>query len=224
MICQNCDGLIQLADERCPHCGAKPLHRRVMFGEKREEFALEVEDGSGVDPGSESSDLWQFAPQPAQAEAFARRATTPDVQVRWGGFLRRGIAFAIDLVVIAGLATGLGLLSYLGYRVGLSAHDQSLTLATARPLMFFVTLSCLVLAAGYFVLLHGMGGKTVGKWMLGLRVVGPKQAPIGFKQAFRRLIGTIVFAPLILGVLWIIWSRQKRAWHDFFAGTWVIRE
>lgn len=226
MICQNCDGPIQVSDERCPSCGAKPLHRRVIFGEKAEEFTLKPEDQSSeFDLDVESSDAWQFSPQRTRAEPHpAQSGRAPEPQVRWGGFFRRGVAFAIDLVVLAVLATVLGLLSYIGYRVGLSAHDQALTMATARPLVSFVTLGCIVMVAGYFVLLHGMDGKTVGKWMLGLRVVGPKQAPVSFRQAFRRLVGTILFAPLILGVLWIVWSREKRAWHDFFAGTWVIRE
>ena len=137
--------------------------------------------------------------------------------------MRRGVAFAIDLVIVVALSTVLLLLSYIGYKVGLSAHDQALTMATARPLLFFATLGCIALAAGYFVLLHAMDGKTVGKWMLGLRVVGPEQAPISYRQAFVRLIGTIAFTPLIVGALWIIWSREKRAWHDLLARTWVIR-
>lgn len=225
MICQNCDGPIQLADERCPNCGAKPLHRRVIFGERREEFALELEDeSSDVDLGPESSDPWQFTPQGARGERDVAPPPGRESPVRWGGFLRRGLAFVLDLAVLVALSASLGLLSYIGYRAGLSVHDQSLTFATAGPLGFFVIAGCLVLAVGYFVLLHGMGGKTIGKWLLGLRVVGPKQTPIGFKQAFRRLVGTILLAPLILGVLWIIWSREKRAWHDFFAETWVVRE
>jgi uncharacterized RDD family membrane protein YckC len=31
-------------------------------------------------------------------------------------------------------------------------------------------------------------------------------------------------ASIGLGILWIVWSREKRAWHDFLARTWVVRE
>ncbi|PYJ14581.1 MAG: RDD family protein, partial [Verrucomicrobia bacterium] len=46
-----------------------------------------------------------------------------------------------------------------------------------------------------------------------------------YRQAFLRSLGTVVsVAPLGLGFLWIIWSREKRGWHDFLARTWVIRD
>jgi uncharacterized RDD family membrane protein YckC len=226
MICQNCDGPIELLDERCPRCGAKPLHRRVFFGEKPEEFTLQPEEESSefvLD--LESDGPTQVALERTQAEAYGRpQPRAPVPQVAWGGFLRRAVAFVLDLVVVVALAAVLSLLSYIGYSVGLAAHDQALTMTTARPLVLFVALGCIALAAGYFVLLHGMEGKTVGKWMFGLRVVGPQRAPVSYGQVFLRCLGMVVFAPLMLGFLWVIWSREKRAWHDFLAGTWVIRD
>ena len=44
MNCQNCEYPILPSDEKCPHCGALPLRRRVTFGARREEFALTRED------------------------------------------------------------------------------------------------------------------------------------------------------------------------------------
>jgi uncharacterized RDD family membrane protein YckC len=79
------------------------------------------------------------------------------------------------------------------------------------------------LATIYFVLFHGMEGKTIGKWLLGLKVVGKEQGTITFRRAFLRWVATVGFAPLALSFLWVLWSREKRAWHDYLAGTWVIR-
>jgi uncharacterized RDD family membrane protein YckC len=80
------------------------------------------------------------------------------------------------------------------------------------------------LATVYFVMFHGMEGKTIGKWMLGLRVVGTEDRPVSYKQAFLRWVGMVGFAPIVLGFLWVIWNREKRGWHDFLARTWVIRD
>jgi len=62
--------------------------------------------------------------------------------------------------------------------------------------------------------------------VLRLRVIGSEQQRITYGRALLRWIATIGFGLLSFGVsfLWIIWSREKRGWHDFLARTWVIRE
>ncbi|HEU4340633.1 MAG TPA: RDD family protein [Candidatus Binatia bacterium] len=227
MKCQNCDAPIAPSDERCPQCGAKPLHRRVIFGAGREEFRLTAEDEtSDFGPEFDRSEVGQFPVQP-QVEPErdgAEAARAAKAKARWGGFFRRVIAFVVDLVVLAALSATLLLLSYIGYKVGLSANNEAITAANYAMFLLFTTLGWIALSTGYFVLFHGMDGKTIGKWMLGLRVVGPEQERIGYAQALLRWIGTILFAPLILGHLWILWSREKRGWHDMLARTWVVRD
>ena len=115
-------------------------------------------------------------------------------------------------------------LSYIGYKVGLSAYGRPVTWQNSPPLFFFGTWGSIILSTAYFVVFHGMEGKTVGKWLLGLRVVGAERGSITYGQAFLRWLGTLVFAPFVLGFLWVLWSREKRGWHDFLARTWVIRE
>jgi len=123
------------------------------------------------------------------------------------------------------LVSIMGALSYIGYKVGLSAYGRSINLQNSTPLFVFLTFAWVGLATVYFVVFHGMEGKTIGKWLLGLRVVGAERRGITYRQAFLRSLGTVVsVAPLGLGFLWIIWSREKRGWHDFLARTWVIRD
>jgi uncharacterized RDD family membrane protein YckC len=69
-----------------------------------------------------------------------------------------------------------------------------------------------------------MSGKTIGKSLLSLRVVGAEQRPIAYRQAAIRWLATVGFAPIGIGLLWILWQREKRGWHDFVARTWVIRD
>ena len=67
-------------------------------------------------------------------------------------------------------------------------------------------------------------GKTIGKALLGVRVVvsdGGVTLNKG-KPFIRTLTYPLSFAVFGLGLLGIIWGRERRAWHDHFAGTAVV--
>jgi len=198
-----------------------------MFGGKREEFALTPDEESLDLGGSAEPEDWQF-PRERRAEPAQRStesASSSITEIRWGGFFRRAFAFLVDIAMIVLLVSIMGALSYIGYKVGLSAYGRSINLQNSTPLFVFLTFAWVGLATVYFVVFHGMEGKTIGKWLLGLRVVGAERRGITYRQAFLRSLGTVVsVAPLGLGFLWIIWSREKRGWHDFLARTWVIRD
>lgn len=228
MNCQNCDAPVLATDERCEKCGAKLLHRKIFpSSPRRDEFVLTAEESSiDVDEPSREEDSWQFSPRHEWAAPRSEPAAAPPAQeIRWGGFFRRACACLIDLVVIAVLSTLMGAVAYIGYKVGLAAHDRPISWNRAAPLVSYLTFAWVMLMSAYFVLFHGMEGKTVGKWLLGLRVVGEGQSPITYQRALLRWIGTVGFgaASLGLSLLWVLWQREKRGWHDFLAGTWVIR-
>ena len=230
MNCQNCDAPVLVADERCGNCGAKLLHQRVIFGTpKTEEFTLTPEDSPPleIDEPTGAED-WQFSPR-NDFEAGSSTKPTAEVvapQLRWGGFFRRLCAFCIDIAMILLLCTVMALMAYIGYKVGLSAHHRALTWHNAAPLLSFLTLAGMGLTTAYFVVFHGMEGKTIGKWLLGLRVVGADQGPLTYRRALLRWVGMVGLglASFGLAFLWILWQREKRGWHDFLARTWVIRE
>ena len=140
---------------------------------------------------------------------------------QWGGFFRRWWALVVDLLVLCLFSWLLFYLAAVGYGVGLAAHDRP---HSSAGVLRIVAVAWMFLVCGYFVLLHGLEGKTVGKWVFGLRVVGTGQERIGYLRAFSRFLAAVLSAPLLLGFLWILWSREKRGWHDFLVRTWVIRE
>jgi uncharacterized RDD family membrane protein YckC len=225
--CPNCDASILPAETHCPHCGAKQLPRRVMFGQRREEFTLTSEENrSDVgEPAEWEQPQFAHAPTATPSHPSIEAQTNLTPEIRWGGFFRRAFAFLVDVVMVFLLSAMMGLLAYVGYKVGLSAHGRSITWQRATPLFAFLTWGWIFLITGYFVLFHGMEGKTIGKWLLGLRVVGLDRRMITYRQAFLRSLATLVaFAPFGLGVLWILWSPEKRGWHDFLARTWVVRD
>jgi uncharacterized RDD family membrane protein YckC len=194
-----------------------------MFGAKREEFAL-TPDEEPIEPRDqlETKD-WRFPSRPAIEPVQPSTGPAPTRDVRWGGFFRRAFAFLMDCIMIIVLSVIMLVLSYIGYKVGLSAYGRPVTWQNSPPLFFFGAWGSIILSTAYFVVFHGMEGQTVGKWLLGLRVVGAEQASITYGRALLRWIGTLVFAPFVLGFLWVLWSREKRGWHDFLARTWVIR-
>ena len=148
------------------------------------------------------------------------------MQLRFGGFFRRTGAFLIDLAMIALLTALMGVTAYIGYKVGLAAHDRFISWNSAAPLISFLTFAWMGLTTAYFVIFHGMEGKTIGKSLLGLRVVGVGQSSITYRRALLRWIATVGFGFTTLGLslLWVLWQSEKRGWHDFLARTWVIRD
>jgi uncharacterized RDD family membrane protein YckC len=75
----------------------------------------------------------------------------------------------------------------------------------------------------YYVGLWALVGATIGKGLLGLRVVRADGYPPTIGRSLIRFIGyglsAIVF---FLGYIWVLFDNEHRAWHDDLAGTWVI--
>jgi uncharacterized RDD family membrane protein YckC len=226
MKCQNCDSPILPSDERCQNCGAIPLRRRVFSSARREEFTLTAEEEPFELGDSSETEDWQISSERRwKTDRPATETPSPSSrETHWGGFFRRAWAFGLDVIVIGALSIVMSSMCYVGYKVGLSAHSRTLNLEHSTPLVVLLTWASLGLATAYFVVFHGIGGKTIGKWLLGLRVVGADRSPISYRRAFLRWLGLVGFAPVLLGFLWILWSREKRGWHDFLARTRVIRD
>lgn len=77
----------------------------------------------------------------------------------------------------------------------------------------------------YSVMLLGLTGATPGKRLLGLELRSWSNGKVGLLRALvRESLGKVLSAaPLGLGFLWIGLSRSKRGWHDWLAGTVVVR-
>ena len=225
--CQNCEAPVVVTDELCGKCGAKLLHRRVLLGvPKPENFILTAEENKpDIEQDRERED-WQFPSRADLGELanLTQPTSEPLAEVRWGGFFRRANALSIDLFVIALLSSIMGAMAYVGYKVGLGAHGQVISGDNAAALLAILTLGWLGLSSGYFIVMHGLGGQTIGKMLLGLRVVGVDRQPPSFRQAALRWLAAVGFAPIGLGFLWVLWQSEKRSWHDFVARTWVVRE
>lgn len=95
--------------------------------------------------------------------------------------------------------------------------------------------SALVLTGGYaavaavallnFGLIAGLSGRTLGKWLAGLRIERKDGVPLSFGRALvRHLLGyPLTLLTLGLGFLLAAFHPQGRALHDLLAGTVVVR-
>jgi uncharacterized RDD family membrane protein YckC len=130
------------------------------------------------------------------------------------GFFRRLGAFAVDWITLSILAD----IVRFAYSSGGDAKGDIMSLDAAMILSAALFLL-------YFTLLTGEGGQTLGKKILGIRVVRTDGSPITYSRAFLRAFGYSIstFFFTFLGFLWAAWDRKKQAWHDKIADTVVIK-
>jgi uncharacterized RDD family membrane protein YckC len=76
-----------------------------------------------------------------------------------------------------------------------------------------------------FVLLANLSGRTMGKWVAGLRIERKDGEPLSVGRALlRHLVGyPLTLLTLGLGFLFAAFDPQGRALHDWLAGTVVVR-
>jgi uncharacterized RDD family membrane protein YckC len=91
--------------------------------------------------------------------------------------------------------------------------------------MAFAYLLALVAGIGYQVYFWTSTGQTVGKQVMGLKVVSAETGELlDMGGAALRYVGYMVSAiPLYLGFFWILWDPKHDAWHDKIAKTKVIK-
>jgi uncharacterized RDD family membrane protein YckC len=171
---------------------------------------------------ADEAEVADVAEVAARSEVAARPA---EVHLRRPATWRRAGAWAIDTgpllagVVYLGVSllapTGSGVAAGLDGLLDLLAREKDVVLS-------LVALLALALAV-YATLAHALAGATLGKWILGLRVVGPGgRRPSLARSAVRSGLAAASFALLGLGFLLALFTRSGRALHDLLARTWVV--
>ncbi len=147
--------------------------------------------------------------------------STSKYDSHFAGLGRRFLALVVDLVILSlvffpvtRLVKGVWLMSG-------GEHTWSYGWFITDPLC----LAFLAVMFFYFVLLEGLLGATIGKKIIGLRVVSADGKSCGLKRSFVRNILRIVDAlPAlnILGVVLIVTSPEKARFGDRVARTRVV--
>ena len=133
--------------------------------------------------------------------------------LEYAGFWIRLLALIIDYLIL--LSPLFVLLLVVGAFAG-------------RDLLWIGDSIAFVLAVGFFAyniaMITRFGG-TIGKLLLGLRVVDLKgNYPNLPKSVLREIIGKWVSYIFYLGFIWVAFDDKKQGWHDKIAGTYVIKK
>jgi uncharacterized RDD family membrane protein YckC len=131
------------------------------------------------------------------------------------GFWRRAVAMGLDFVVFAVVQFSFGKIAR--YLFGPE-------IANSWVLQLDLVVFTIVFSVAYTTALHAVDGQTIGKMVVGVRVVGLDGEPPAPGLAFMRYLAYFVsLAPFGLGYLMAGLRRDKRALHDLLAGTRVER-
>lgn len=139
------------------------------------------------------------------------------VVVVYAGFWLRFWAYVIDLISIWSLDHLL--IKPVFKALNLSQYDFALL----SP----ITIGSAVIFYLYFLLMTKYLGQTLGKMVLGLKVVSLKEETLSWGTVFfREVIGRFIVRTLMFGFTYILVGvlPKKQGLHDIFADTSVIQE
>jgi uncharacterized RDD family membrane protein YckC len=134
--------------------------------------------------------------------------------VRTASLWRRALAGVVDIALMTGIDA---FVAYSTLRVAELPPSRLLELPLAPMLGFFALLN-----GGYLAGFTAASGQTIGKMLVGVRVVGERGVRVGLGQAIARAaVWAACVLPLGLGLLPLLFARDGRAPHDRFAATRV---
>ncbi len=142
---------------------------------------------------------------------------TKPSRYRAAGFWIRLLAFLIDLLVITGLNAII--------------WDTLLPVATQPSFLYQVLHTNMLFlgltGAAYFILMTRYFQQTLGKMIVGIKVVQRSGEPLSwitviFRELVARSLSQIMGLNLGYMVCWF--NAEKRCAHDFLSDTWVVYE
>jgi uncharacterized RDD family membrane protein YckC len=146
----------------------------------------------------------------------SRPKPRPEADGLPAGFITRLVAMAIDLALLSVVITSV---TVVGQFVGqsLGAGVWSLRLIALASAGFGVGLYI-----AYFVGLTVLGGQTLGKRIMGVRVLRTDGSRVRIKRSVIRYLGSWLSLPLFWGYLLVLIDNRRQAFHDRLADTIVI--
>jgi uncharacterized RDD family membrane protein YckC len=131
----------------------------------------------------------------------------------YASIVRRILALIIDTVLIS-IVGGI-IISAIGGMLGRVDYE---TTGSASILIFLIYM-------GYFIYMEGAYGATLGKKLLGIRVVTMDNRPLSWTKAVVRNLMRIVdeFLFGLVGLISILLTQKKQRLGDLLAKTIVIK-
>jgi uncharacterized RDD family membrane protein YckC len=156
-----------------------------------------------------------FAPPPA-AGSFERTRSGGTAGDAVAGASSRILAALVDIALLSALDASV---LYFTLRLLGLATGQFMELPLV-PLVAFL----LLLNGGYFIAFTTVGGQSIGKMALGIKVISQEESAVPIGRATLRTLAYLVSAlPLGAGFLPCVISADRLALHDRLAHTRVVR-
>ena len=147
----------------------------------------------------------RVTPVPRQARAY---------QGRHAGVISRLAAAVIDAAVVAAvLAVGYAAIA------GLSFMLSPRAFAFPRASIAFNMVAAFAVTVVYLTLAWGLVGRSYGKVVMGLRVLGPRGRRLRLPGALLRAVACTLFP---IGLLWCAVSPDSRSLQDLLLRTSVV--
>ena len=146
----------------------------------------------------------------------------PTLLGEYAGFVTRLIAWIIDNIIIAAVvaiivAAVTFILQAFPKAVWLGLDDAVFAIAVVVGATMSITVPLV-----YYIVLWMLAGQTIGKWLMGVRIIRTNGERLRFRDCVLRLIGYLVSAILLLGYLWILVDNRRQGFHDKIAHTFVV--
>ena len=142
-------------------------------------------------------------------------------QIQYAGFLRRTLAFTVDMLLISLIST---LLIWSLFGAEQLQHMQSL--ATLQTLDWRITAIEQLLPAVWVIGFWFIWLATPGKLLFDCQVVDADTLQkAGLGKLILRYLGYILSSlPLGLGFVWILIDKRNQGWHDKLSNTVVMMQ
>ena len=199
----------------------KALELDPAHQEARDELA-EIKLPDQVDPEPEPEQA------PAVDEPALAQVKLAPAQVKLASLTRRFAAIVIDgfivgLFSLAVMASN-GSIAEL-YTAMASMDEQTIAAATSQFQSDAIPVNLVVSAVYNVILMRLFNGQTLGKMVLGMRVIKKNGRRISVLDALlRNVFGYTISQIFMLGYVWAAMDRERQAWHDKMAGTVVVEE
>src|SRR5699024_6197436 len=138
-------------------------------------------------------------------------------ELKKAGFWTRFWAYCIDLIVIS--AIGGIAVKPIFYLFDFPVTTPMFMLMSPYKVVMLVITIC------YFLLMTMYFKQTIGKMILGIKVVSNKGEPLTATAViFREVDGRFISKILVLPYILAAFTPNKQALHDLFADTYVVHE
>ncbi len=158
--------------------------------------------------------------EPMSAPPPTEPLTHPAVQP--AGFLRRAVAFSIDIFILQCLYLIIMIVGFLGVRLAIGDNFSSTQEETLIPLVAPFVAAWFCLFFGYFTFFHAYGGQTPAKMLIRIKVTTLEETPLSPLRSLLRAFGYLLSSFFFGFGFLIALFGKKRALHDLLTRTEVM--